>query len=70
MTDFRVSTNEQGRRRWWVQRETIPPTDHSIRPATAPEAGLMRRILAHDAAGRMPPVSLGQKLGALFAATP
>jgi len=68
MADFRVSTNQEGQPRWWIAGEEIPATHQSVRVATVPEAVLMRRIMAHDAARRMPPAALGQQLGALLRA--
>ena len=64
--EFRVSRNRSGRCLWWTARETISPGHTDVRPATEAEADLMRRILTADAGGRMPALSLGERLGKLM----
>ncbi|WP_372918725.1 hypothetical protein [Sandarakinorhabdus sp.] len=66
MTEFIVATTPDGDHRWWLQDESIPASHHSRRAATEAEAKLIRQILTHDRAGRMPPVELGDKLGQMF----
>lgn len=60
--NYRIATNPTGTNLWWTEAETIPTGHTNIRPATAEEAEVMDRILAHDAAGRMPPAALGKKV--------
>lgn len=67
--EFRVSRNRSGQCLWWTERETIPPEHTDIRPATEAEADLMRRILSADASGRVPALSLGERLVKLMEET-
>ena len=64
---YRVSTRPDGGRVWWEEGEAVPPDHTAVRSATAEEAALMDRILSHDAAGRTPPLGLGDKLARLLA---
>lgn len=63
---YRVATSPTGERLWWTDAETIPPDHTAVRPATAEEASLMNRIMAHDASGRTPPLALGDRLARLL----
>lgn len=67
MTEFRVSTNRTGEKRWWLAHEEIPSTHTAVRPATEDEAKLMRRILACRS---LPPASLGDRVCKLMEQTP
>jgi hypothetical protein len=67
--EFRVSRNRSGRCLWWRASEAIPLEHTDIRPATEAEADLMRRILTADAGGRMPALSLGERLGKMMEGT-
>lgn len=64
---YRVSTWPDGHRTWWIKHDAIPLDHTSIRTATDEEAVIIRRIMAHVRAGRMPPASLGDKITALLA---
>jgi hypothetical protein len=59
-----TNPHREGRR--WRASEAIPLEHTDIRPATEAEADLIRRILTADAGGRMPALSLGERLGKLM----
>ena len=66
---YRVSTDPRGEPLWWQPNDVIPDTHTAIRPATLEEAKMMDRIMAHDRARRMPPLSLGVAVAAMMRAT-
>ena len=66
MNAFMVARSPRGEWLWWEEDEIIPDGHSDVRTATLREADLMARILKHDAAGRMPPAGLGDRLRALL----
>ncbi|HEY8685939.1 MAG TPA: hypothetical protein VIO57_10075 [Chloroflexota bacterium] len=51
---------------WWEADETIADGYEYVRDATPEEAELITRILKQDASGRIPALTLGDRLNALL----
>lgn len=66
--EFIVSQHPDGHRRWWSVDEALPAGDTYIRDASPEEAALITKVIRQDRAGRMPAISLGDRIREMLSA--